>query len=550
MLFRTLITGILVAAGAFAQLSSFPKPSYFRETFQSAQTKVELKDPVKLKDFVVSGKLELSLKDYLTLVMANNTGIQLQMLTLETPKNAIQRAFSAWDPLATASFSSQRSITPSTSLLDGAQSLNSLTQPFRAGYSQTLDTGTQYSVNFNASKSSTNNGFSTFNPALSSNLSVNFTQPLLKNRGRYVNRLGLMVARSSYRISEYTLRSNLLNLVNQAESAYWSVILARENLKVAESARATAQQFLDYMQKQLDLGALSPLDIYNPQQQVAANDLAVSQAKFALAQSEDVLRLQLGADLDPDVRKLPIVLTETVDVPNVDSLVYDPEESVEKALVNRPDVKAASQHLDVDDLSIQQAKNGLLPNLSLTGSYQTQGRGGTFYQKSNVFNSDGSASTILTTIPGGFGDALSQMFNLGYPIYSVGLTLNLPIRSHAAAMDMADAIVRKKTDALTLRNTQEQVRLSILNAVTNLNGAKEQLKLANIQRDFAKKNLDAEQKKYELGTEINQNVINAQQALTAAESNVVQNQVSLRRSILNLLTQTGELLDQRGIVVQ
>jgi hypothetical protein len=30
----------------------------------------------------------------------------------------------------------------------------------------------------------------------------------------------------------------------------------------------------------------------------------------------------------------------------------------------------------------------------------------------------------------------------------------------------------------------------------------------------------------------------------------VQNQVSLRRSILNLLTQTGELLDQRGIVVQ
>ena len=135
-------------------------------------------------------------------------------------------------------------------------------------------------------------------------------------------------------------------------------------------------------------------------------------------------------------------------------------------------------------------------------------------------------------------------------MYAVGLTLNLPIRSHSAAMDMADAIVRKKTDALTLRNTQEMVRLSILNAVSNLNGAKEQLKLANIQRDFAKKNLDAEQKKYELGTEINQNVINAQQALTAAESNVVQNQISLRRSILNLLTQTGELLDQRGIVVQ
>jgi outer membrane protein len=550
MLFRTLATGILLAAGAFAQMSSFPKPSYFRETFQKAQTTVELQGPVKLKDFVISGKLELSLKDYLTLVMANNTGIQLQLLTLEIPKDAIQRAFAAWDPLASASFSSQRSTTPSASLLDGAVAPTQLYQPFRANFQQTLDTGMQYSVGFNASKTSSNNSYSTFNPALSSNFSVNFTQPLLKNRGRYVNRLPLMVARSSYRISEYSLRANLLNLVNQAESAYWNVILMRENLKVAESARATAQEFLNYMQKQLDLGALSPLDIYNPQQQVAANDLAVSQARFALAQAEDALRLQLGADLDPDVRKLPLVLTETVDVPNMESLVYDPEEASREALVNRPDMKAAVQKLDVDDLSIQQAKNGLLPNLSLTGSYQTQGLGGTYYQKSNVFNSDGTAYIIQTTVPGGFTDALSQMFNLGYPVYSMGLTLNLPIRSHSAAMDMADAVVRKKTDALTLRSTQEQVRLSILTAISSLNGSKEQLKLAVIQRELAKKNLDAEQKKYELGTEINQNVINAQQALTAAESNVVQNQVNLRRSILNLLTQTGELLDQRGIVVQ
>jgi outer membrane protein TolC len=117
-------------------------------------------------------------------------------------------------------------------------------------------------------------------------------------------------------------------------------------------------------------------------------------------------------------------------------------------------------------------------------------------------------------------------------------------------MDLADALVRKKSDALTLRNTQQTVRLNVLNAVTNLNGAKEQVKLANIQRDFAAENLQNEQKKYELGTEINQNVLQAQQDLTAAESNVVQNQINLRRSLLNVYTQTGELLEQRGIVVQ
>ena len=73
MCLRTSTIGILLAAGAFAQMTSFPKPSYFREAFKKADTKVELQPPVRLKDFVKDGKLELSLKDYLALVMANNT---------------------------------------------------------------------------------------------------------------------------------------------------------------------------------------------------------------------------------------------------------------------------------------------------------------------------------------------------------------------------------------------------------------------------------------------------------------------------------------------
>ena len=76
------------------------------------------------------------------------------------------------------------------------------------------------------------------------------------------------------------------------------------------------------------------------------------------------------------------------------------------------------------------------------------------------------------------------------------------------------------------------------------------MKLAITQREFAKKNLDAMNEKYRLGTEINQNVIRAQQDLAQAELNVVNAQISVRRSLLNMLTQTGELLDQRGIVVK
>ena len=116
--------------------------------------------------------------------------------------------------------------------------------------------------------------------------------------------------------------------MNTAESAYWSVISARETLQVQEQARDAAKTYLDFMQQQLDLGALSPLDIYNPKAALAQQEFNVSQARFNLAQSEDILRRQMGADLDPEVRKLPIELTEPVEPGAGDQVSVDREDAV------------------------------------------------------------------------------------------------------------------------------------------------------------------------------------------------------------------------------
>ena len=550
MLFRTLFTGILLTAGALAQTSSFPKPAYFRETFQRTQTKVELKDPVRLKDFVASGKLELSLKHFLELAMANNTDIQLQLISLEIPKNNILAAFGVWDPRALASFATTRSTTVptnATTAQNAASLTKSLTQPYNLQYSQTLPEGLSYTASFSGSKTSQTNSYNNYNPALTANMRFSATQPLIQNFGSYVNRIPLMTAQSNYRISDYAMRVQLLTFVNTAETAYWNVISARENVRVAESGQNNAAEFLKYMQKELELGALSPLDIYNPEQSLATAELSVSQAKFALAQAEDTLRHQMGADLDPEIRKLPILLTESVDLGPADSIAVDAEQAVVKALVNHPAMRQALQKLDVDDLGIHSAKNGLLPNLSFSLYYQSNGTGGMYSPGLSTIAGAGGPSAV---IPGGIADAMDQMFGFGYPTYYAALTLNLPIRNRAASAAMATAIVQKKTDMLVLRNQGQAVRLNILTAVSKLEGAKEQLKLAKTAMDFAQKNLDAENTKFQLGTETNQNVINAQTVLVQAESAVVTNQVGVRMNLLNLLTQTGELLDERGIVIR
>jgi outer membrane protein TolC len=544
-----LALSLVLSPAVFSQTSSFPKANYFRQVFEQSHTQVDLRDPVKLKDFVVDGKIELSLKNYLELVMANNTDIQVTFLSVETPRNNITSAYGVWDPVALASFSTTRSTAVATNPSQSqdaslGSTSKSLSQPLSLSYAQTLDTGTSYVVSFGGAKYSFNNSYSSYNPSISSDMSFAVTQSLIRNRGRFVNRIPLMEAQSTYKRAGFTLRSNLLGWVNNAESIYWRVVSARENVRVQEKARDTAKSNLDFVQKQLDLGAVSPLDIYNPQGQLAAQELALSQARFALQQAEDALRHQIGVDLDPDLRKLGVEVTEPVDISTV-GMDFNADNEVQKALANNPSVKAATQSLDIDDLGIQGAHNNLLPNLTFTASYGGAGQGGIYTSSGAALLGGGPAIVV----PGGLADALGQMFGLNNTTYMGSLNLTLPIRSRTASMNLANALVNKKLDALNLRNVEQNTRLSVLTAVSNVNGAIESLGLAKTQEDLQHKNYDAEVEKYTLGTDNNQNVVIALQNWVVAQSAVVTAQVNLRTSILNLYTQTGELLDQRGIVV-
>jgi outer membrane protein len=527
----------------------FPKPGYFRETLVSPNMHVELKPPTRLADFVEDGKLELSLRSYIELVMANNTDIAITKLNVDTAKNAILRGFSPFDPFLAASFNSTRTKTPSTSALDAASTLGTLSQPVNFNYSQLLQNGTSYNVTFSETKFSTNSGFATLNPSYSSGLSVALTQPLIRNRGMFVNRIPIMMAQSRFKKAGFDLKTSLITLLGNAELSYWQTVQLRENLRVQESALDLADKFLKRSQRELELGAISKLDIYQPQLQFAQAQSQVSQATYLLRQQEDALRKQIGADLDPDIRKLPIVLTESVAAP-LSSPRLDAEMLIEKALVMRPDLRSQMQDLDTDDLNIKQVSNALKPDLSLTGAYTSQGIGGTFFQRTNVFNGVANQSTVTQILPGGFGDSLDQLFGFGFPVYGFGVRLRLPIRNRQSAADMADALVNKRRDALQVRGNEQQVRLDVLTSVNLVESSKVSLDLAIKSRDFAQKRLDAENKKYELGTSQIFLVLTAQTDLINAESNVVIQSINYKRNILNLLQTTGQLLDERGVVVQ
>lgn len=537
-----LALGVLFAGN---QDPFFPQPSFFPKYFGRTIKKVELEGPVRLDDFVVDGKLHLSLKAFLDLVMANNTTISLQRLNVVLSEDSITRAFGQFDPTANASFQATRQLSDTTTATAGAATLNTLSQPLTFGVTQTLQTGTQYNVSFSDYKTSSNSAFATINPAYSSSLSFSVSQPLLRGRGRYVTRLPLLIARGNLKQTQLNIEDQVTQSVMQAEQAYWSVVGARENVRVAEASLKLAQAALERAEKELQLGASSPLDIFQPQQNYANAQLALTQARYSLAALEDAVRLQIGADLSPKYREMPLELTEPLAAPP--SLPLNREELVATAIAKRRDVAAIRQAIVVDDLQLDQANDQMRPSLSLNALYASSGTGGNLYELGNVFT---GGTQSVTIIPGGVGDALQQVFGFGLPTYQFSLNLTLPIRNHAAQANLADQTVSKKLDALRLRAAEENVRLAVLQAYHNVESSRASVELAKIARDFAEKRVEAEEKKYELGTEQIFFVLTAQNDLTTAESALVTQMIGYRQNEIALLRAEGTLLEERGIVVQ
>ncbi len=533
LIFALLLTAVLPLQ-AMDPAPSFPSPSWFRQRFQAPRTRVELQAPRSLDDYAVDGKLQLTLKAYLELVLLNNADIAVSRLTLESAENSAGSVYSIYDPSITSSFGGSSSTSTSIDSLQGQPTYKYSSQSFNGTFTQMLSTGTSVSARFGASRSASNAVYSIFNPTFGSTLSLSVTQPLLQNRWGSAGKMSILSARASLRISRYLFEYQLTQSIASAENLYWNVVSARENLNLAKKLLEQNASALDRARKMVQVGASLPLELYQPESSYASAQLGVLQAERSLARQEAALRQQIGADLDPAIRDLPVALTEPLDITPVTA--PEKEAAVALALKARPDLRASELGLDADDIGIRKATDALRPSVSVSAGYTSQGVGGTYVN-------GGSAV-------GGMGDALRQVFRFASPAYTLGVNMTLPVRDRAGAVALENARIAKQKDAINLRNQQQTLRRNVIDAVDSLETARAALEQARRARDYAAKRLETVQKQYELGTAQMYFVLDSQTALSAAENAVLAQSVNYRLTLVNLFQLTGRLLEERGIIVE
>ncbi len=433
----------------------------------------------------------------------------------------------------------RRSTTPATSQTEGADIVTNETFSGGFTYRETIEWGTNWQVNWGGSRQVSNNEFQFNNPNLSSNLSFTVTQPLLRGFGS-VNRTGILVAQNSYEGSKEAFRGQLEQILLQTYQNYWGLLLQIETLQVREDALELAQNQLNRNEIQVEIGTLAPIETVQSQRQVENAKLALIQQQNAVANQEDQLKQVLNLEaVRPDALELRLIPTSEL---QYSAAPIDVEAAIATALDRDPQLLQTRFGLESDRLNLKQARNAQLPTVNLTAGMTLSGRAGDRV----IRGQDGSISEIQQA---GFSQALAQILSGDFNTWNVGVTVQLPIHNYSADANHARASISERQRIVTLEQRRQQVVFDVRRTARDVESGVRQVETAQIATRLSERQLQAEQRKFEVGTSTNFQVLQFQDQLSQARNSEIQAVFNFLNSRASFELAKGTILEFFGVSV-
>ena len=245
-LFRTALLCLPMLVALFPADAQSPE-SYSALLTQQVKSG-KLSPPAHVQDYVIDGKLHLRLQDAVRLALENNSNIRIEETQVEAQKFSLLGAYKPFDPLIQSSANVNRLSYSGVSQLQGVgdtnAALNTLSQTVQASYTQTFMTGTNIFAGFTSNRSSTNNSFFFLNPYVNSTVTLQFTQPLLRNAGRFANTAPLIIARRVLQQSRASFEAQVNDAILQVVTEYWTVVQARGSFDVEQQVSCLGREQL------------------------------------------------------------------------------------------------------------------------------------------------------------------------------------------------------------------------------------------------------------------------------------------------------------------
>lgn len=316
-------------------------------------------------------------------------------------------------------------------------------------------------------------------------------------------------ARLSVEQYRENLRNTELNLIQNVQENFLTLLKAREDVRSAKDSVARLSSQLRVTQAFYDVGLKPKLDVL--------------QAEVDLAKAEDEL-LQARNDVATQQARLNTLLTLSLDanVNYVGELEYVPftldvDECLKRAFDNRPDLNMAKYDVDIAKKESRIAFSELLPQVGADLDYARSGddwavNGGSWGTPAQTEFSQWSVSV----------SAQWKVFDFGSTWYSW--------------RQAKKGVSRYEADELNLR---EEISYAVKAAHLDIGAADARIKVTRKALEQAKESYRMAVARYQAQVGTNTDVLDAQASLTEAEANLTQAMADYQTAISSMYVAMG-----------
>jgi outer membrane protein TolC len=347
------------------------------------------------------------------------------------------------------------------------------------------------------------------------------TQPLLQGFGETATREAEIRARYARDAAQLERDAVVRNLIRDLVSAYWEVAFSIRDLEIRRASLALAAESRRLTQSRVKLGNAAPTELNAVDQVMATREEEVLLGELAVSERSLDLRRLAGLEIGPgqiDLKTAEILTVKPVDI--------DLDDILARAFASSPELAALEAQGKGARIEVEVTENGLLPRLDLTVS-------------------GGPRGTSETA-----SDALSRLSE--FKTYQIGASLELEYAFGNNTAQGANLRARENLRRVSVQaaDVRRQIAVAVVQAVKLVRSANRRMELSQIAIDLSEKNIEAEQRRFELGRSTNFDVLLRQDELRQSQQRFARASVDYLEALALIDALTGDILPKYGIKVE
>jgi len=385
------------------------------------------------------------------------------------------------------------------------------TNVYSGGISKKIPTGTELKATFSDTRSWNNSPFYTTNPAHTSELALEATQPVGKNFFGCIDRGNISVTKLAIRNADLDSKNRIEALIARVQKDYWELVYARRSLDYHADHLAKAKRLNESNARNYDIGIIEKVDFLASEANLILRETDWLIAKNAYRTAEENLKLLMNM---PDTYRI----FPSDDFSDV-TVEYDLADCLKVAFENRRDYRIRKRDVDIKNITLKMKDNERWPEIDLKGTMAMNG-------VDTKFNNAADKTTVAENT-----------------YYYAGIEISMPLENNLARSEFEKAEYEKEKALLALKETERTVITEVGNSFRDVMTYKVSAVNVSKATTLQAEKLNEEVKRFKRGRSNTKRLIDYQQDLINAEMEEDQTQLNLEKARIDLDRSMNVILD-------